>query len=399
MHRPPDGPGWGVDRELAAEPLAADGALAERCKQLAWWHLLEARWSGGTDLDFAPEFRVPEARTESLGRLMGLLRELERGLLPCLARAVRCEAAQGLQWTHAPASGRVDPLRTVRADPLGHAAPRTWATVRVSRHADTPVNRFAAEVLRYTERLLRGLLALYVGYGRPAPRTVVAVDQALRRFMTASPLGEIAVDGRSNLAAVAAAASRRAAELRRLAPLARWWHDLQAVEMVALRQTIADVGLQDTSIHRCFELMHAMALLGAVRLRFAGDMTAVAGGVDVVANDLQVQLRFDARPPRSGRSPTAELRVARAGVVVRRLYVEARNADAAAAGPIAGQLELWCLRDSMACAVLVTPNELALPDLPAAGAAVELHASPLGEHGALPDLVGWWHRLLVRLLA
>ena len=403
MPLPLDGPGWGVEHRLDAIPVAHDSVAAERCRQLAWWHLVEARWGRGTTLDLVPDYRIPEkdrGQIQAMGRLLGLLRELVDTVLPCLERAVRCEAVGRSRWSRTPCGGRVDVLRTLQASPLYAGAPEHWSVVEILRHADTPVNRFAAAVLRHSERLLDAIVARFHHGGRSPPGIVGSCHRSLRRFLQSSPLGSIPIDAHDDPDERLGHAHRRRAELERLGPLVRWWHELRVTDLVALHESTVE-GLGEVSLHGCYELMHAMALVGALRMRFPGPAQVVDGRLQIgVGGGETVQLRFDEWPLLAGRPPTAVIRVARS-TGERVIYIEARNANSATVGPVAMQLMAWCrdTRHSSAALVLpAAPTALAgLAELNRGG--VHLVVDPLLDSHSMPDLVVWWSRLLAQWLS
>lgn len=345
MHHTLERLGWGSDALEASAPVAAE--LVQRTRALAFWLFLQAR--GGRLLGLAIEARFQRPNDDLIGaeaalvRLISLLERLHVRELPALVRAVRTETVHTQTWMREPRGGRVDAGASLRAH--GGAPPESWLVQRIERKIETPVNLFATAVLRAAADRIAHIDAMYRRCSLQVPEIVHAAHLGLHRFLRDHPLGSIELPDGASPEPYRRAAGRRAAELARIHSLVQWWHELQNIEIVELRELFADDGkpLATLSIHAAYEMVVALGLLCALAdvLRFVpGDPAA---GLRFVGYAGEAVLHLGAPDPTGavGRGPTAALTLS-SGSGSRSLLVDARHCSPAAAKHHAFALDTTC---------------------------------------------------------
>lgn len=206
---------------------------AARLGVQAWRLAAHARSLQLVDTQVEIDFRVADQGDPyaQAARLASLLDRLVGRELPALTRAIRCEARVIRRQSPTPSGGRIDAARTwlTRRQTRG----RDFSLRTVRRIAETPVNQVVATRLRTVEailRRLRGLTLLDV-----EQRAVDEARQALRRFMSVSPLASVSALDAAALPRVIRDAQRRPAEWRKVAGFHRWFNDFHAIEVARLR--------------------------------------------------------------------------------------------------------------------------------------------------------------------
>ncbi len=189
----------------------------------------------------------------ALVRLLSLLERLLAVELPALMRGVRVETANTGEWMRAPTGGRVDAAASLRASAGG--LPETWLVRRTERRIDTPVNLFAAAVLRATTVRIEQMITLYRGRGLTVPELIGGAGARLRRFLRDHFLGRVAVQPGASPETYRQAAARRGSEMRRIRSLVAWWDEVQQVELRALQLAFAGgAALEDLDVHASYEM-------------------------------------------------------------------------------------------------------------------------------------------------
>lgn len=363
MHRTLERLGWGSDAIVAVEPFAAD--VVQRTRVLAFWMFLQARAGHALGLALEARFQRPSddlsGAEAALVRLLSLLERLRVRELPALVRAVRIETVHTRAWMREPRGGRVDVGASLRAH--GGAPPETWLIQRVERQIETPVNLFVAAVLRAAADRIARVDAMYRRCRLHVPEFVHAAQLGLHRFLRYHPLGSIALPDGASPEPYRRAAARRAAELARIHSLVQWWHELQSIELIELRELFADDDkpLATLTVHTAYEMMVALGLLCTLAdaLRFVPD--ASAAGLRFVGRAGEAVLQLGGTDPTgaAGRGPTAALTLT--GPASRVLLVDARHCPPAAVKHHAYALDTTC-RIAACEGLLVVPGPVgALP--------------------------------------
>lgn len=381
--------GWGS----GLHDLAAGGAWAdEPVRRLAWWMLLEACGSRRLALAVAAAFRRPEAPQgpeASMVRLLGLLERLVTVELPRLARAIRVETAARSEAMRAPRGGRVDALATLRARP--GVAPEAWVVRRVERRVETPVNLFAAAIVRGAAARVQELGELYRRRRLGPPELVAGAGVALHRFLRDHPLGRLELPPGEDPERHRGAAARRGTEYARIASLVAWWNDLRDTELAALREVLSGErwALSEIGGAAAYELAIALGLLCALGKPLAwapgGDASE---GLRFVGRRGIVVVRFGIADPHGISRPTTATLECNTGRASATWWIDARLCRSTEVGPLWTYLG-WRVAQAGPAArgLLITPEvvTVALP-------AVRCLAVPAGVDA--PTLVRVWQTLL-----
>ncbi|MFY0531742.1 hypothetical protein [Nannocystis pusilla] len=374
------------------DPDAGDATTAGRVRRLAWWMLLEACGERRLALVVEAAFRRPDGPPNgpeaTMVRLLAQLDRLVTIELPRLVRAVRVETTQRSEAMWAPRGGRVDALATVRASPA--TPPKAWMVRRVERRVETPVNLFAAAIVRAATEHVRGVGELYLRWRLAPPELVVGAGVALHRFLRDHPLGRLELSPSDDPERHRGAAARRGIEFARISSLIDWWDNLRDTDLTALHEVGQDGAFSEISAGAAYELAVAMGLLCALGLRLAWAPTPDAtdwlrfvgrrGSVVVrlgVADRYGISRRMTATLERSGAGkPTTWL-------------IEARLCRSAEVGPHWAYLGARALQAGGGTrALLITPDAVAAPWT----SQVRCAAFPSGSDA--PALVQGWQALL-----
>lgn len=388
--------GWGTDLQAFASPVAAQEREAARA--LAFGAFLAACSSRPLELVVQAVFHQPEAplpgAAGALVRLWSLLERLIAVELPSLSRRVRVEMSQGSEWMRAPHGGRVDAATTLRVS--GGALPEAWLVRRAERRLDTPVNVFAAAVLRWTVERIDHVVGLYRRRRLVVPETVGRASVGLQRFLRDHFLGRIAVAPGTTPEAYRAAAARRATEIQRIRSLVAWWDALQEVEFTALQAAFKGRdAMADVDVHASYEMAVALALVAALGLRWRCVVDPGSVRLQFIGRDGRGVVQLGAEDPTGleGRGLTARLDLVDAGGDASTWLIEARYAHARVMKPYLGHLTMACRTIGDGCrGLLVTPGPVGVVPVgfPVRWVEMDLAAD-------LPALMGMWSALLAEM--
>lgn len=387
--------GWGTDISALTSPVTAREQEAARA--LAFGAFLAAYSSRSLGLVVQAVFHRPEAplpgAAGAVVRLWSLLERLIAVELPALTRGVRVETSPGGEWMRAPQGGRVDAAATLRAS--GGAMPEAWLVRRTERWIETPVNLFAAAVLRGTVARIEQVVALHRRRGVAVPELVRQASVALQRFLRDHFLGRVVVPPGATPEAYRAAASRWAAELRRIRSLVGWWDALQEIELRSLQAAFAGgAALAEIDVHAAYEMAIALGLVSALALRWRCVVDPGAIGLQFVGRDGRASLQLGAPDPSGidGRALTARLDLVDAGGARSTWLIEARYAPTAVMKPYLASLTLACRTIGDGCrGLLVTPGPAGVVP-----SGLPVRWVEMGLASDVPTLTSLWSAVLAR---
>lgn len=399
--------GWGRGLIDPAAPISSSGDPARRSRELALRQLLEVLSDGRLVDVLRPDFAAggDDHVHARFVRLIVLIRRFLDHELPALRRVLRCQTTTVAQLSAAPRGGRVDVLATWRRAPaaclMGTAA--EWVVQRTQYFVETSTNLLVAAILHEVAACLVSYRHHVSQHWRLHLREDDVLHRAareLRRFFDITPLGLIPRHSLRPIELMMVEAARRRAEFARIASLVDWWREFLRFDLAMLRSAGEPEVFTTVSVHGCYELICATALVLALRDRCAvqdGDLEPHALTLRSRSGVVSLQLGAKLAPVSFGRPPTLVLELRPDNRAATRLIVEARNAGDLAAQEFAGRLVLQQQtsgdRDAY---LLLTPGDAVPPGFESIR--WRRFASPLRK-GAPLDAVKEWHALLDELLA